>query len=85
MDLSLSAAYSSGESMMLVEEPQFTTYTGDARLRIAVNTHWATYFEYLLYYYQFGQGVRLPLGVPSGLTRSGLRIGLTAWLPVRHK
>lgn len=85
MDLSLSAAYSTGESTLTQVEPQFTTYTGDARLRIAVSRHWAAYVEYLFYFYEFGEGNLLPAGVPAGLTRNGVRTGLTLWIPMRGK
>jgi hypothetical protein len=84
-DLFLTAAYSTGESTLIQVEPQFTTYTGDARLRIALSTHWAAYVEYLYYYYQMGEGIKLPTGVPSGLTRNGVRTGLTLWIPMRNR
>jgi hypothetical protein len=85
-DLSLSAAYSTGESALVGVADQFTTYTGDARLRFAVNKVWATYVEYLFYYYEFGPGISLPPGVPPGLTRNGVRVGLTMLMPVmRHR
>lgn len=85
-DLSLSAAYSSGESALVGVADQFTTYTGDARLRFMVNKVWATYVEYLFYYYEFGPGITLPPGVPPGLTRNGVRVGLTMLMPVmRHR
>jgi len=85
-DLSLSAAYSGGESALVGVADQFTTYTGDARLRFMVNKVWATYVEYLFYYYEFGPGISLPPGVPPGLTRNGVRVGLTMLMPVmRHR
>ena len=85
-DLSLSAAYSTGESALVGVADQFTTYTGDARLRFMVNKVWATYVEYLFYYYEFGPGISLPPGVPPGLTRNGVRVGLTMLMPVmRHR
>jgi hypothetical protein len=85
-DLSLSAAYSAGESALVGAADQFTTYTGDARLRFMVNKVWATYVEYLFYYYEFGPGLSLPPGVPPGLTRNGVRVGLTMLAPLmRHR
>ena len=85
-DLTLSAAYSTGESALVGATDQFTTYSGDLRFRRVLNATWATYAEYLFYYYQFGPGVVVPPGVPPGLTRNGVRVGLTMQMPVmRHK
>ena len=51
-----------------------------------MNRNWAAYVEYLFYFYEFGEGSSLlPPGVPSGLTRNGVRAGLTLWIPVRHR
>jgi hypothetical protein len=84
VDVSLSASYSSGESALTGAPSPFETYTGNARMRFALGRRWATYTEYVFYYYKFGLGFELPAGVPSGLRRNGLRVGLTAWIPVRH-
>lgn len=84
-DLSLSAAYSTGDSALTGAASPFTTYTGDARLRFAVNRTFAAYVDYVFYYYDIGPGTQLPLGVPPGLTRNGVRTGLTMWIPVRHR
>jgi hypothetical protein len=85
IDLSLAAAYSSGEAGLTGTPSQFTTYTGDARLRYAVTRMWAVYAEYLFYYYDFNEGLLLPAGLPPGLTRNGVRAGVTLWIPVRHR
>jgi hypothetical protein len=81
----LSAAYSTGESALVGVADQFVTYTGDARVRYLMNANWATYVEYLFYYYDFGRGLSLPPGVPPGLTRNSLRIGLTMQVPMRRR
>jgi len=84
-DLSLSAAYSTGESALTTGTPdQFATYTGDARLRIAMTRMWATYVEYLFYDYNFNRTV-LAAGLPPSLTRNGVRTGVTMWIPVRRR
>jgi hypothetical protein len=85
VDLSLSAAYSTGEGVYTGTPSQFKTYTGDARLRYAVTRMWAAYVEYLYYYYDFNQSLVLPVGLPPGLTRNGLRTGVMLWIPMRHK
>jgi hypothetical protein len=85
MDVTMSAAYSTGEAALTGAQSQFTTYTGDARLRYAVTRMWATYFEYLFYYYDFNQTLVTPLGLPPSLTRNGVRMGVTLWVPMRHR
>jgi hypothetical protein len=85
-DLLFSAAYSTGEAALTGIASQFTTYTGDARLRYAVTRMWAVYAEYLFYYYDFNKGLfLLPASLPPGLTRNGLRTGVMLWIPMRHR
>ena len=38
--------------------------------------------EYVVYRYWFDQAAAVPTGVPSLLTRQGLRFGLDLWLPL---
>lgn len=83
--MTLSAAYSSGESALTGSSAGFTTYTGDARLLVALSSLWAVSVDYLFYYYDFSGGMQLPLGVAPGLTRNGVRAGLTMRVPVRHR
>ena len=82
VDLSFSAAYSTGESALTGSPSQFTTYSGDARLRYAVTHMWAAYVEYVYLYYEFNKQLQLPAFLPSGLTRNGLRTGITLRIPV---
>jgi hypothetical protein len=84
-DLSLSAGYSAGESALIGAPSPFSTYTGNARVRIALGRTWATYVQYLYYYYNFSESFLLPTGVPRGLSRGSIRAGLTLWIPVRHR
>jgi len=81
VDLSLSAAYSSGESLLNLGSTLFDTYTGDVRLRYALTRTFAAYAEYLYYYYDFREGAQLLAGIPAGLERNGVRLGLTLWVP----
>jgi hypothetical protein len=84
-DLAVSAAYSTGEGALTGTASQFTTYTGDARLRYAMTRIWATYVDYLFYYYHFNQNLATPVGLPPSLTRNGMRAGVTLWVPMRHR
>jgi hypothetical protein len=81
-DLTVSAAYTTGEMALAGTPPPFSTYTGVARLRFAFARHLAVYGEYLYYYYEFNRDFPLPPGVASTLTRNGARAGVTLWVPV---
>jgi len=83
--VSLSVGYSSGESAVLSNTSTFDTYTGSVKLRYAVSRMWATYVDYLYYYYDFRGRLQLPPGVPPTLKRNGLRAGLTLWMPAFRK
>jgi hypothetical protein len=85
VDLSMSAAYSTGESAMIGSPSQFTTYTGDVRLRYAVTRTWAAYVEYISCYYEFNRQLTLPTFLPPGLNRNGLRTGFMLRIPVRER
>jgi hypothetical protein len=84
-DLDITAALSSGGSALTGASTPFAMYNADARLRYALNRMLAAYVEYMFYYYDFNQGLQLPVGVPSRLTRNGARVGVTLWVPVRHR
>ena len=85
MDLLASGGYSAGQWVLATNAPEFTTYTGDVRLRYAVTKMWAAYVEYLYYFYNFHHGVQLPTGISGGLERNGVRAGLTLWVSGRRK
>jgi hypothetical protein len=84
IDVLASGAYTAGQTALVGNSTSFTTYTGDARLRFATSRLLAMYVEYIYYFYRFDRTALLP-GVPSGLTRNGVRVGLTLWVPVREK
>jgi len=81
MDFNFSVGYSNGKSA-LFNSSAYSTYTGDVRLRYALTRNWALFSEYLYYYYDFS-GVRQLLrpDIASGLTRNGVRAGITLWVP----
>jgi len=85
VDVSASAGYSSGQSVLNTSELAYDTYTGTARVRYALTRLAALYGEYLYYFYDFAEGTPLLLGVPPGLERHGVRVGFTVWLPTLRK
>jgi hypothetical protein len=84
VDVTLMAAATTGDLLVAGAQSGFTTATGNARWRVALGRTTAAYLEYMVYRYDFGQGVRLPPGVPLNLTRNSVRAGLTIWIPVRQ-
>jgi hypothetical protein len=85
VDVRFSAAYSAGEPTLNGADAPFNSYTGDARLRMAVSRTLAAFVEYVFYDYQLNQSFLRPPGVPPALTRNGVRVGLTMWIPVRNR
>jgi hypothetical protein len=81
VDVLASAGYSSGQSILSRDSLQFDTYTANARVRYAFSRMLAVYGEYLYYYYDFRGSNQLLPGIPLGLERNGVRVGLTLWVP----
>lgn len=84
-DFLSTAAYTTGEAALAGTAPQFSTYTGTARLRYALTRTWAAYAEYVYYFYEFNPELRVLPGVPRGLERNGVRVGLTLWVPLLRR
>jgi hypothetical protein len=84
-DLMATAAYTQGVSAGAGTPGTFATYTGDVRMRFATSKRLAAYVEYVYYFYNFGQTLLLPPSVPPRFSRNGARIGLTLWVPMRHR
>jgi hypothetical protein len=86
VDVMFSAAYALGALAGQRQSGvgQFTSYTGDARMRVGLNHDTAAFVEGLFYDYAFDRNLLLP-GLPGHLTRKGVRAGLTLWLPVRSR
>jgi hypothetical protein len=81
VDLSMFVGYSDGVSVENRDSVQITTYTGNLRGRYALSRRLAVFLEYLRYYYQFRGSARLLVGIPQRWDRSGVRAGLTLWVP----
>ncbi len=74
-DLQVSAGYSNGTSAFERESSEALTYTGDVRLRYAVNRKLAGYVQYMYYFYDF-QGLRQVVsGIPPTLERHAVTGG----------
>jgi hypothetical protein len=84
VDLSFLAAYATGElASPIGPAAPFTTYTATSRMRVAVSRELAVYIAGLFYDYAFDPRLIIVPGMPSQLTRSGVRAGVTLWLPVK--
>jgi hypothetical protein len=85
LDLLVSAGYSSGESAFFANTSTFATYTTHVRSRYALTPSWALQLEYMYYYYDFTGRLTLPIGMPSNMERSGIRAGVTFWIPALRR
>jgi hypothetical protein len=85
VDLFASGAYTTGISAFTRDASRFTTYTADAQLRFMMTPLWSTYIEYLQYFYDFSNSVRLPSGISPTLTRKSVRFGLMLNVPMRRQ
>jgi hypothetical protein len=81
VDLSASAAYSSGASALNLTNSVFDAYTGDVRLRYSPTPMFATYVQYVYYFYDSRGTLPLVPGMPSSLDRNSIRAGLVVRLP----
>jgi len=81
VDVSMFVGYSDGASLDNRDSLQITTYTGNVRGRYAFSRTLAVYVEYLRYYYQFRGSTSVLAGIPPRWDRSGVRAGLTLWVP----
>lgn len=80
-DFTSSVSYSTGEPSLAGTSQNFTTYTGNARLRVALNSHWALSTEYLRYFYDFSKTPELVRGIEPRFSRNLFRAGLSLWVP----
>jgi hypothetical protein len=82
VDVSASAAYSSGQVGITSETNGFSAYVGTLKVQVAISRFLAAYTQYVYYHYRFRDTVSLPLGINSALERQGVRIGLTSSVPL---
>jgi hypothetical protein len=86
VDVLAVAGFSRGASLINRNSLNFDTYTADVRVRVALGRTWATYADYVYYYYDFkGSSAVLLPGIPPGLERNGVRAGLTLWVPALRR
>ena len=80
VDLSASAQWTS--AAIGLGERNFSAWTASAQIRTAITQSLAAYGTYYYYLQDFDAGVALPPGVVRDLSRQGVRVGLTTWLPL---
>jgi len=81
VDLSCGAAYSSGEDVSLRGQA-YNTYSGTARVQVALTASVAVTGNYIYYRYDFPAGFNLPAGMPHLLDRQRVQFGVRFWLPL---
>lgn len=81
--LTLSGGAAAGDvGLLQVSGRRVVTQTGSTVLQYAVSRHVALFGSYVYYAYRFGGDVALPGLELSDLSRSGLRLGITLWVPL---
>ena len=80
--VSMSATYSTNNSVQNVDAFAFDTYAGDAHVRYAFTRNVGVYGGYLYYHYDSRRGADLLEGLPARFGRTGLRVGLMVFVPV---
>jgi hypothetical protein len=80
--LSFDSSYTGGTVGTADVANSFREYIASAYGQVALSRHWALFGQALYYHHTFDQGVVLPEGLPPGLNRGGIRIGLTTWVPL---
>jgi hypothetical protein len=76
LDLTSTAGYAKGESSLYGGGEQLRTYTGNARLRFAINRPWAVYSEYLYYQYDLRGQTRIAPDLPNVYKQHVIRFGV---------
>jgi hypothetical protein len=79
VDLTASAGYVVGESVLQRDSQHFDTYTGTVRGRYSVTRSFAVYAEYLYYYYDLHGQTALAPDLPTVFEQHGVRVGLMLW------
>jgi hypothetical protein len=82
LSVKTSAGYSNGDIGLTATRSGYTTYSGTADMRFAISRELSIDVQYVNYHYDFGQGAPVLSGIPSTLSRQGLRVGLAGWLPI---
>jgi hypothetical protein len=80
-DLVFSAGYSDGEVGILGRQP-YTSWTGSAQFRYAINRVSAVTATYLVYSYDYTNPTGLPVGLPPHFDRQAFRVGVSFWVPL---
>jgi hypothetical protein len=81
VDVTVSAAVAKGQSALTRNTQRLDTYTGTARVRVALTRALALSTEYFYYFYD-QRGSSLAPGLPSTFEQHGIRAGLVLWVPV---
>lgn len=76
------AVYSSGAVGFVRDAPSFDFSNATAGLTYGITRYIALSAEYVIYHYVFDPEVVNPFGLPRQLTRNGVRVQLTTWLPL---
>lgn len=81
VEVLLNASYTNGQVGGSGAQNGLNSLAGAARMQVGLTRKLAATAEYFYYRFDVGSAVALPIGVTSYRERSGVRGGLTLWLP----
>ena len=84
LDLAFVGLYSNSESGQGGLYTGYKSFSGNGRVRFALNQSTALSGGYVFYRYEFGPDTVLPAGMPQRYNRHAVRIGVDFWLPLHR-
>jgi len=82
VDVTFTSQYTEGDPGFA--RSGFTTVSGQAQVRMALNRLTALSAEYVYYRYSFAPGADLPAGMGREYSRHAVRAGVNLWLPLHR-
>jgi len=82
LDLSFMGLYSNSNSGEAGLYTRYESFSGNARVRLALNRYTALSGGYVYYRYEFGPDAVLPDGMARRYNRHAVRVGVDLWLPL---
>lgn len=74
--------YSRATTAHVPSSGRYDSAAATGAVTVALTTHIGVYGRYLYYHYAFPMDETLPTGLPPALDRHGVRLGVTAWVPL---
>ena len=80
LDVSANGQYQVGR--IGLQTSNYRSWNASAQIRSAITRNIAAYAYYYYFLSDLSGGVAVPIGVPRYVDRNGVRVGISAWLPL---